>query len=431
MELTVSKINNIRFRGKNKNNNSQNDINSNFHNLVKYFKNNADVYLESICSMQDDTTPVLELATYDQERVKSFFDIVTKYIRGQIIKNGRVDFEDEYLTDINNIKSAIECENLTPNAFLELLNISNDKKRNPNLNIFGAIESLSVYEDMKKSGDTPIEDYTILKEDYFFDDSLLLTKNEVDSLNQNSDLFKFAYTRDLRESKSKDEVFHKLESGQLKNTTIAVNYPLIYASYALFLYNKMVGDIMAQKAYESLQENQPELLYDHEFCTNKVNEIEKEFKTKIKPIPNESYIPQIYKDVFEDVYDELAAWKNAGGEEFLCPNEIEVPEPDSDIRKELRSLLVIHNDYKRGWNIKTTNNFGLSDIAAVNKILKERIYENEFKKAGISDELIDKAHKNPIEFISIASRGDFSKYSPEFKQVLIDFGMPEWVFNIK
>ncbi|MBO6273582.1 hypothetical protein J6O48_12510 [bacterium] len=58
-------------------------------------------------------------------------------------------------------------------------------------------------------------------------------------------------------------------------------------------------------------------------------------------------------------------------------------------------------------------------------------FYNELKKLGFSDSEIDYACTNTKEFIAVCSEGPLSKYSPELKQVLIDFGMPEWMFNLK
>lgn len=58
-------------------------------------------------------------------------------------------------------------------------------------------------------------------------------------------------------------------------------------------------------------------------------------------------------------------------------------------------------------------------------------YVEEFKAAGIPEARIPYAYNTPAEFIARASEGDMSKYSPEFKQILIDFGMPEWMFDMK
>lgn len=56
-------------------------------------------------------------------------------------------------------------------------------------------------------------------------------------------------------------------------------------------------------------------------------------------------------------------------------------------------------------------------------------YWDEFKNAGIPEEHIPYAYNNPLEFIAVASEGDMSKYSDEFKKVLIRFGMPKWELN--
>ncbi|MBO5435764.1 hypothetical protein J6A31_08230, partial [bacterium] len=41
------------------------------------------------------------------------------------------------------------------------------------------------------------------------------------------------------------------------------------------------------------------------------------------------------------------------------------------------------------------------------------------------------AYENPKEFIAVAAEGDMSKYSPEFKKLLVAMGMPEWQLNLK
>lgn len=55
-------------------------------------------------------------------------------------------------------------------------------------------------------------------------------------------------------------------------------------------------------------------------------------------------------------------------------------------------------------------------------------YREELEHAGITN--IDYAYTNKLEFIAVAAEGDFTKYSPEFKQVLVDLGMPEWIFKL-
>lgn len=56
-------------------------------------------------------------------------------------------------------------------------------------------------------------------------------------------------------------------------------------------------------------------------------------------------------------------------------------------------------------------------------------YVNELRKGGISEKLIEYAYTNPLEFVAVASQGDFSKYSLEFKKYLTELGMPEWMLS--
>lgn len=57
-------------------------------------------------------------------------------------------------------------------------------------------------------------------------------------------------------------------------------------------------------------------------------------------------------------------------------------------------------------------------------------YREEFLKAGIDPEHVRYAYTNKNEFLSVAAEGDMSQYSPEFRQVLIKIGMPEYVFDL-
>ena len=57
-------------------------------------------------------------------------------------------------------------------------------------------------------------------------------------------------------------------------------------------------------------------------------------------------------------------------------------------------------------------------------------YREEFLKAGITPEHTEYAYTNRNEFLAVAAEGDFSQYSPEFKEILIKIGMPEYVFNL-
>lgn len=57
-------------------------------------------------------------------------------------------------------------------------------------------------------------------------------------------------------------------------------------------------------------------------------------------------------------------------------------------------------------------------------------YREEFLNAGINPKHIPYAYNSRDEFIAVAAEGDMSKYSQEFKQVLKEFGMPEFASKL-
>ena len=115
---------------------------------------------------------------------------------------------------------------------------------------------------------------------------------------------------------------------------------------------------------------------------------------------------------------------------------------ERNTRYAMRHEMTHTNDLKRG--IWIDEKYNLDEIFPMKKIIKNgeevkvpdtglfnQKYVQEFRNAGISDEHISYAFNNTKEFIAVASEGNMSKYSPEFKQMLIDFGMPEWMFNMR
>lgn len=57
-------------------------------------------------------------------------------------------------------------------------------------------------------------------------------------------------------------------------------------------------------------------------------------------------------------------------------------------------------------------------------------YVDEFRNAGLSDYLIEYAYTDKAEFLAVAAEGDYSKYSKEFKELLVKLGLPDWMFNM-
>ena len=63
--------------------------------------------------------------------------------------------------------------------------------------------------------------------------------------------------------------------------------------------------------------------------------------------------------------------------------------------------------------------------------VKSGKYRHEYEEGRISPDLIDYAHTDPGEYIAVASEGKMSEYSPQFRHVLKELGMPEWEFDLE
>lgn len=59
------------------------------------------------------------------------------------------------------------------------------------------------------------------------------------------------------------------------------------------------------------------------------------------------------------------------------------------------------------------------------------LYKDEFLNAGIAPNHIKHAYVDKFEFIAIAAQGDCSKYSPEFKEILVKLGLPKYVLEME
>ncbi|MCM1338439.1 MAG: LysM peptidoglycan-binding domain-containing protein [Muribaculaceae bacterium] len=136
----------------------------------------------------------------------------------------------------------------------------------------------------------------------------------------------------------------------------------------------------------------------------------------------------------ETGYDGSLAFANMDGE---------------SVKWALRHELTHSNDLKLGYNIPPQ--YDLDKImpkkprldAAGNQMydssgrpimdpdIDNCMFVDEFLKAGIGKEHLPYAYNNTLEFIAVASEGDLSKCSPQFRQMLVDFGMPDWQLNMR
>ena len=62
---------------------------------------------------------------------------------------------------------------------------------------------------------------------------------------------------------------------------------------------------------------------------------------------------------------------------------------------------------------------------------EKKWFRDELINGGVPKSYLDYAYTDRAEFIAVAAMGDTTRYSNNFKKVLVDLGVPEWFFNIK
>ena len=184
--------------------------------------------------------------------------------------------------------------------------------------------------------------------------------------------------------------------------------------------------------------------------------INKYYRTKV-------FVPyKASEEVADDVLREFHAWNKAGGENVKWEKTLTFDDYDSaffdphmntcgatgyaspknfirikshGLKALERAPYIRHEKLHIQDSLPVFGKFGKNgkyDFTEGSKILTEKKwYRDEFKNAGIPDMYIEYAYTNRAEFIAVAAQGNPKAYSEEFKQVLIDLGMPEWFFNIR
>lgn len=177
-----------------------------------------------------------------------------------------------------------------------------------------------------------------------------------------------------------------------------------------------------------------------------LNKINSEFNTKVFLCESGSVSK---KEALEKIYNELTAWKKAGGNAVVFPPVLDLNNMEIGMLfGNIGGYATYYEDSSEKGQIRLNTGEGLDNMVLRHEMTHtndtkkdvrdfekpEQYYEKyikEFKNAGITDFYADEyAFKNKKEFIAVASQGDMSKYSPELKKELISMGMPEWMFNL-
>lgn len=165
------------------------------------------------------------------------------------------------------------------------------------------------------------------------------------------------------------------------------------------------------------------------------------------------------------VYKELTEWKTKSGNNFITPplldlnsfgaikyltedsggyyetiNETIHLKGEEFITQTLRHEMVHANDLnpqKTGvindinFDKISVKNPEKSEKESGNLIFSQCLYRDEFLNAGIFPNHIKYAYKDAKEFKAVASEGDCSRYSPEFKELLIKLGLKPYILEMK
>ena len=224
----------------------------------------------------------------------------------------------------------------------------------------------------------------------------------------------------------------------------------------------LVANFKKESRLEALKqyivENQEPEMADYMYKKYYVNSLHPKAKAEHLKILNEFGTKLFYVNnpkAPSMVYDELARWKKVGGSKFVPPSTIDLSQVKSVFIenefsgffcKQLNSISVIsdgaldiretlRHEIRHG-NDKRPNAeaFGVTNGVDVAEIVGRRKYSEEFANAGI--EAVegvgcDYAYTDKSEFVAVAAEGDCSRYSEEFKKVLVKLGMPKWFFNIE
>ena len=193
---------------------------------------------------------------------------------------------------------------------------------------------------------------------------------------------------------------------------------------------------------KSVEDHIAEYLYERYYLENnihsgKLKDINKRFNVKVFIISDDFELDNI---ALEHIETELADWKRVSDGNAILPFFININLSDySEMTDEAAGLLKpidksIH--LKDSVSVKNTfrhemmhlNDLNFYDIIDVRKSALK--WREELINAGITQENADYAYENKLEFVAVASEGDLSKYSKEFKEYLVVLCMPEWVFNL-
>jgi hypothetical protein len=238
------------------------------------------------------------------------------------------------------------------------------------------------------------------------------------------------------------------------------NEPVDRAYWKDVLNNQTVRDSKLEglKSYCQNFYKNPELvsaLYEHYYLKNLPEEtqqickkIEKEFATRI-------FLPDPHGvELAQRVYDEFSLWDKAGGDEVNFPLVLDISVLKNRFLTQMASGRTTFSSHDLGYidissvdfhdfvlrhemmhlndRYRCDNSRFINGMDTLPRIIaRDYDIEQNLENAGVQDSWIDYAFSCRKELIAVAiGEGDTTKYSPEFKELLVELGVPEWAFNL-
>lgn len=240
--------------------------------------------------------------------------------------------------------------------------------------------------------------------------------------------------------------------------------------------NEMIDDFINAQKFENLKSytmkhpncEMSKYLYENHYLTTLPKKIQSQCKELNNQFGTKLYFSAdkfSMESAIQNISDELTAWKNASNgkaqlppvidlnriqKSYLDGNEgsghaitgsIEINGNSTNVINEALRHEITHTNDLKFQGLDNTNKYDLNEIMPKKTIrigpMTRKVidydnckYKNEFENAGIPKDRIERAHHDTKEFIAVAMEGDVSAYSDEFKQVLFDFGLPEWALKL-
>ncbi len=203
---------------------------------------------------------------------------------------------------------------------------------------------------------------------------------------------------------------------------------------------------------ENANDEFSDYLYENYYLKNQpkaaqplLNQINSKYGTKVflADIDKEFDIQESLKYIDK----ELAKWQKASSGRAVLPKTLDMNSMDYHF---INNNTVIgyaanskyHKDFNNDIKIKTAANLEktlrhelthLNDTkAGTNEdfMPDEDLIRKELSGAGLSEGLIDYALKSRDELVAVAAEGNPDYYSEQFKETLINLGLPDWLFKL-